>query len=124
MRKLNILLAEDDEMIERITTFFLKRSGHEVDVAKNGNEAVNRFKAKEYDVILMDVHMPVMDGFQATKEIRKIELQYLNKGHTTIIATTTNPSKSDCIKAGMDGYAQKPFCLNELSTIFKTYSLA
>ncbi len=123
MRKLNILLAEDDEMIEKITTFYLRRSGHEVDVAKNGNEAVDRFKNKEYDLILMDIQMPEMDGLQAVKEIRKMELEYLKKGHTTIIAITTNPDKAECLKAGVDGYAQKPFSFEELSTLFRDYNL-
>jgi CheY-like chemotaxis protein len=123
MRKLNILLAEDDEMIEKITTFYLRRNGHDVDVAKNGNEAVNRFKVKEYDLILMDIQMPEMDGLQAVKEIRKIELEYLKKGHTTIIAITTNPDKAECLKAGVDGYAQKPFSFDELSTLFRDYNL-
>jgi len=124
MRKLNILLAEDDEIIEMITIHYLRRNGHEVDVAKNGNEAVSRFKAKEYDLILMDIQMPEMDGLQAVKEIRKIEMDYLKKGHTTIIAFTTNPDKNECIKAGVDGYAQKPLSFSEFSTLFSDYDLA
>jgi len=120
-RKLNILLAEDDEMIEKITTFCLRRNGHEVDNAKNGSEAVSRFKDKEYDLILMDIQMPEMDGLQAVKEIRRIEMDYLSKGHTTIIAITTHPDKAECLKAGADGYVQKPFCFDELSTLFGDY---
>ena len=123
MRKLNILLAEDDELIQKITTFYLKRDGHIVDVAINGDEAVNKFKVKEYDVILMDIQMPVMDGLEAVREIRKIEMDYLKKGHTTIIATTTNSDKLECLNAGMDGYAQKPFSFDDLSTLFRTYNL-
>jgi len=123
MKKLNILLAEDDELIEKITTFYLKRDGHHVDVAKNGDEAVKKFNEKQYDVILMDIQMPVMDGIEAVREIRRIEMEYLQKGHTTIIATTTNSDKTECINAGMDGYAQKPFSFDELSTLFRTYNL-
>jgi CheY-like chemotaxis protein len=120
-RKLNILLAEDDEMIEKITTFYLRRNGHEVDNAKNGMEAVNLFKVKQYDVILMDIQMPEMDGLQAVKEIRRIEKDYLAKGHTTIIAITTHPDKKECLQAGADGFMQKPFCFDELSTLFGDY---
>lgn len=123
MKKLNILLAEDDEMIEKITTFYLRRNGHDVDIAKNGDEAVAKFKEKEYDLILMDIQMPIMDGLQAVKEIRKLELEYLKKGHTTIIAITTNPDKAECMEAGVDGYAQKPFSFEELSNLFYEYNL-
>jgi CheY-like chemotaxis protein len=123
MKKLNILLAEDDEMIEKITSFYLRRNGHEVDIAKNGHEAISRFKDKEYDLILMDIQMPEMDGLEAVKEIRKLELEYLRKGHTTIIAITTNPDKAECMKAGVDGYAQKPFSFDELGNLFFEYNL-
>jgi CheY-like chemotaxis protein len=123
MKKLSILLAEDDEMIEKITTFYLTRAGHEVDIARNGNEAISRFKGKEYDLILMDIQMPEMDGLQAVREIRKLELDHLHKAHTTIIAITTNPDKMECINAGVDGYAQKPFNFDELRNLFYEYNL-
>jgi len=123
MRKLNILLTEDDELSGRVTTFYLKRFGHEVDIAKNGYEAVISIKNKKYDLILMDIQMPGMDGFEATKEIRRIEKDYPNKGRTTIIAITTNPNKEECIKAGMDGYAQKPFSFDGLSTLLREKNL-
>jgi len=123
MKKLSILLAEDDEMIEKITSFYLKRNGHEVDFAKNGHEAIARFMSKEYDLILMDIQMPEMDGLEAVKEIRKIEQEYMHKGHTTIIAITTNPDKTECLKAGVDGYAQKPFSFDELGNLFYEFNL-
>lgn len=123
MRKLSILLTEDDELSGLVTTFYLKRFGHEVDIAKNGYEAVSKIKDKKYDLILMDIQMPGMDGFEATKEIRRIEKDYLNKGHTTIISITTNPNKDECFKAGMDGYAQKPFSFDGLSTLLEENNL-
>jgi CheY-like chemotaxis protein len=123
MRKLNILLAEDDLLSEKVTTFYLKRFGHEVDIAKNGFEAVSRIKEKKYDLILMDIQMPGMDGFEATREIRRIEKDYPKKGHTTIIAITTNPNKEECFKSGMDGYAQKPFSFDGLSTLLQEKNL-
>lgn len=123
MKKLNILLAEDDEMIEKITSFYLRRIGHEVDVAKNGHEAIDMFQNKKYDLILMDIQMPEMDGLQAVKEIRKIEELYRKAGHTTIIAITTNPNKEECIEAGVDGYAQKPFSFEEFNSLFYQFNL-
>ena len=123
MRELTILLAEDDVLSQKVTTFYLKRYGHEVDIAKNGIEAVNCFKAKKYDLILMDIQMPEMDGLQAATEIRIIEKDYPAKGHTIIIAITTNPDKVSIFKAGMDGYTQKPFNFNGLSTLLSDHNL-
>ena len=123
MRELTILLAEDDVLSQKVTTFYLKRYGHEVDIAKNGIEAVNCFKAKKYDLILMDIQMPEMDGLQAATEIRRIETDYPAKGHTTIIAITTNPDKISIFKAGMDGYTQKPFNFNGLSALLIEHNL-
>ena len=123
MKSLKILLAEDDEIIEKITSFYLRRSGHVVDVAINGFEAVKKFAETQYDLVLMDIQMPEMDGLQAVKEIRRIESENRKHGHTTIIAITTNPDKSECIEAGVDGYAQKPFSFEEFDTLFAQYKL-
>ncbi len=123
MKKLNILLVEDDELSQKVTSFYLKRYGHEVDIAKNGKEAVSSFKDKKYDLILMDIQMPEMDGLQAAKEIRRIEMDYPLKGHTTIIAITTNPDKVLIYKAGMDGYTQKPFSFNGLNALLSDNNL-
>lgn len=117
MKKLTILLVEDDELSQKVTMFYLKRYGHEVDIAQNGHEAVRKFKNEKYDLILMDIQMPEMDGLQATREIRRIEVDYPEKGHTTVIALTTNPEKTLIFNAGMDGYAQKPFNFNGLNTL-------
>lgn len=123
MRKLNILLVEDDELSQKVTAFYLKRYDHEVDIAKNGLEAVSKFKLLKYDLILMDIQMPEMDGLQAAKEIRRIETDYPEKGHTIIIAITTNPDKVTILKAGMDGYTQKPFSFNGLNTLLSDNDL-
>jgi len=123
MKRLRILLAEDDEMIEKITSYYLQRSGHEVDVARNGSEALSKFNNERYDLILMDVQMPEMDGLQAVKEIRRIEKEQDQQGHTTIIAITTNANKAECIEAGVDGYARKPFSLEEFNTLFYQHNL-
>lgn len=123
MKALTILLVEDDVLSQKVTAFYLKRNGHGVDIAKNGIEAVSSFKGKKYDLILMDIQMPEMDGLQAATEIRRIEKDYPLKGHTTIIAITTNPDKVSILKAGMDGYTQKPFSFNGLSTLLRDNNL-
>ena len=123
MKRLKILLAEDDEMIEKITSYYLQRNGHEVDIARNGNEALQKFNNKQYDLILMDVQMPEMDGLQAVKEIRRLEKETDYQEHTTIIAITTNANKAECIEAGVDGYARKPFSLEEFNTLFYQHNL-
>ena len=68
---LNILLVEDNILNQRITTFSLKKFNHTVDIANNGLEAVNKYRDNAYDVILMDIMMPVMDGLESTSQIRK-----------------------------------------------------
>ena len=123
MRQLKILLAEDDELSGKVTTFYLKRFGHEVDIAKNGYEAVSKNIERKYDLILMDIQMPGMDGFEATREIRRIEKDYPKRGYTPIVAITTNPNKDECFKAGMDGYAQKPFSFDGLNTLLADNNL-
>lgn len=123
MRELTILLVEDDELSQKVTTFYLKHFGHKVDTAVNGYEAISRFNAEKYNLILMDIQMPEMDGLQAAKEIREIEKEYPEKGHTPIIAVTTNPDKALIFKAGMDGYTQKPFSFKGLNTLLSDHNL-
>ncbi|MCP4112043.1 MAG: AAA family ATPase [Desulfobacteraceae bacterium] len=103
-----ILLAEDDSMSQKVAAGILRRYGCSVDIAENGSEAVDRFKEKEYDIIFMDANMPVMDGFEATKNIRRHEAE---KAHVPIIAMTgmvMEGDREECIDAGMDDYISKP----------------
>ena len=100
-RKLNILLVEDDELSGMVTTFYLKRFGHEVDIAKNGYEALNRIMDKKYDLILMDIQMPEMDGMEATRQI----IAQRGNQRPLIVAMTANALNSDkekCLAIGMD----------------------
>jgi signal transduction histidine kinase/CheY-like chemotaxis protein len=101
-----ILLAEDNEMNQMLVVTMLKKWKYEIDVARNGKIAVEKVSQKEYDLILMDVHMPELDGYGATQEIRKTG----NK--IPIIAMTASALKGEherCIEAGMDDYISKPF---------------
>jgi CheY-like chemotaxis protein len=81
------------------------------------------YSQRTYDLILMDIQMPEMDGLQAIKEIRQLEREYAKQGHTTIIAITTNSDRNECLEAGVDGYAQKPFSFNDFNTLFAQYNL-
>lgn len=125
MKKLSILLAEDDEMIQRITSFYLKKTGHDVDIATNGFEAVQMYRSKSYDIILMDIHMPEMDGLEAVKVIRRLELeQGIPNNRIPIIAITTNPDEEKFRNAGIDDYARKPLNLEQFQELFCSYHLA
>jgi osomolarity two-component system sensor histidine kinase NIK1 len=123
---LSILLVEDNILNQRITTFSLKKFNHEVDIANNGLEAVNKYREKEYDVILMDIMMPVMDGLEATFQIRKYEKETIDHKHTPVIAITANTLDNDrdkCLATGMDEYMAKPFDMNRLNEIFKELNI-
>jgi CheY-like chemotaxis protein len=111
----HILLAEDNPVNQRLAVRLLEKHGHAVVVASNGREAVRAFNRERFDLILMDVQMPEMDGFEATALIRETES---GKGdHVRIIALTAYAMKGDrerCLAAGMDGYISKPIELDEL----------
>jgi CheY-like chemotaxis protein len=118
---LNILLVEDNLLNQRIVTFSLKKFNHQVIIANNGVEAVERFREKKFDVILMDIMMPVMDGLEATIKIREEELLNKTEKRTPIIALTANTMDNDrdkCISYGMDDFLAKPFDIEKLKTIF------
>jgi PAS domain S-box-containing protein len=112
---LRILLAEDDVVNQKVFMQILREQGHLVDLAKNGHEAVEMYLVSLYDVILMDIQMPELDGIEATKMIRDIE-KHVNY-HTTIIAMTAFALQGDrerFIAMGMDDYIAKPVRLEEL----------
>ncbi len=114
-RRLQILLAEDNPLNQHLAILLLERWGHEVVLAKDGIEAVALFGQRTWDLILMDVQMPQMDGVEATRAIRKAEAG----GHRTpIIAMTASAMKEDrelCLAAGMDAFLSKPFEIARLT---------
>ena len=112
---LRILLAEDNSINQKLAVGVLTRFGHEVTVANNGAEAVDAVQLQPFDVVLMDVQMPEMDGLAATKAIREWESG--GGGHLPIIAMTAHAMKGDrerCLEAGMDEYIAKPIRIGVL----------
>ena len=108
--KLRILLAEDHPVNQKLAVLLLSRLGHEVVVAQNGQEAVEMSLAEPFDLILMDMQMPVMGGIEATQAIRQREAAHAHH-RMPIIAMTANAMQGDmerCLAAGMDGYVSKP----------------
>ena len=119
--KTKILVVDDVELNCKFTLKLLSRVGLSCDIATEGKTAIEAFKSKKYDLILMDCLMPVMDGYEATKEIRKIEG---TTSHIPIIAMTAKAMKSDknqCYDAGMDDYICKPMKAEELLSLISKY---
>ncbi len=109
-RRLRILLAEDNQVNRRLVELLMARQGHEVVSVENGRKAVEMAERERFDLILMDVQMPDMDGLEATRQIRALEAAV--GGHKPILALTANAMRGDeevCLRAGMDGYIPKPF---------------
>ena len=107
---LKVLLAEDGLANQKLAVGLLKRWGHSVTVVENGADAVDAWADGDFDVILMDVQMPVMDGLEATQAIRAKEVG--RNRHVPIVAVTAHAMAGDrekCLSAGMDGYVTKPF---------------
>jgi CheY-like chemotaxis protein len=112
---MTILLAEDNEVNREVAVRLLEKRGCRVTVCTNGQEAVEKSSNEAFDLILMDVQMPVMDGLEATANIRRRELT--NRSRVPIIALTAYAMKGDaerCLAAGMDGYVSKPLRPDEL----------
>jgi two-component system sensor histidine kinase/response regulator len=117
---LNILLAEDNLINQKVALVTLEKIGHLTDLAENGKIAVEMYAGKTYDLVLMDMFMPEMDGVEATRQIRRFEAANPGRQPVHICAITANTSSEDeekCYNAGMNSYITKPFRLEELVKI-------
>ncbi len=123
-RILNVLLAEDTPANRKVVDRVLTKRGHNVTSASNGRETVDLFRQNTYDVILMDVQMPSMDGLQATEAIRACEEEHQAAKRIPIIAMTAHAMVGDrhrCLAAGMDDYISKPINIRRLIEIVESY---
>jgi signal transduction histidine kinase/DNA-binding response OmpR family regulator len=115
--RLNILLAEDNMVNQKLAVRLLEKRGHSVTVAANGKSAIERWQSEQFDLVLMDVQMPEMDGMEATAEIRRREAEMMTGKRIPIIAMTAHAMTGDrekCLGAGMDGYISKPIKAEEM----------
>ena len=118
---INVLLVEDMLPNQRLAAIMLKKLGYTIDLAVNGQQAVDMCNIKKYDIILMDCQMPIMDGYEATSQIKNTSL--LNKG-TTVIAMTAHAMEGDrekCLAASMDDYISKPVTMAVLKQTLGKY---
>jgi signal transduction histidine kinase/CheY-like chemotaxis protein/HPt (histidine-containing phosphotransfer) domain-containing protein len=118
-KPLNVLLAEDHKLNQRLAITYLSDFGLSVDLAENGIEAVEKFKSKQYDLVLMDIQMPLLDGYHAAKQIREA-----SNSNVPIIAMTANimaNEREKCLSYGMNDYLSKPFKEIDLYNIINLY---
>jgi CheY-like chemotaxis protein len=121
---LNILLVEDNILNQKLIFLNLSKYGYKIDIANNGKEALEKVKCNRYQLIIMDLMMPVMDGLEASREIRKYEdtLPY----NTPIIGLTANTFDADrekCLANGMDEYMTKPFDLDLFKSLITSLGI-
>ncbi|MCY2987055.1 MAG: response regulator [Planctomycetota bacterium] len=116
-RGLHVLLVDDCQIYRAMTSIVLQNLGLLVTLADHGKEAVDALQKRDFDIVLMGVDMPVMDGLAATVEIRQREAQ-LNK-YTPIVALTSTTDRDRCYAAGMDGFAPKPLMPRDLEQIYR-----
>jgi CheY-like chemotaxis protein len=115
-----VLLAEDGQVNQRLISSLLRFAGHTVDVVSNGREALDAYASQNFDVVLMDVEMPLMDGREASRAIRELERD--TGRHVAIVALSAHPSAengAECLAAGMDAVLVKPLRTDELDAILR-----
>ncbi len=118
---LRILMAEDNAINQRVGKLILQKAGFMIDLVGDGCEAVEAHRVQPYDLILMDCQMPTMDGFEASRLIRKLEGQ----PQPVIIAVTANAlvgERERCLLAGMDDYLSKPFQADQLIAVVRKWA--
>lgn len=115
-----VLLAEDNLVNQKLASRLMEKQGHSVVIANNGREAVRAYQTQQFDLVMMDVQMPELNGYEATAAIR--EMEKTSGKHTPIVAMTAHAMTGDrerCLDAGMDGYVSKPINTKELFTVIE-----
>ncbi len=123
IKKYKILIAEDNPINVKVAQFILRPIASVLDVAENGEDVIEDYLKNEYDVILMDVKMPVMDGYEATFRIRELEKERGINKPIPIIAITANnqiEEQQHCLSIGMTGFIAKPFSTNDIIQLFES----
>jgi CheY-like chemotaxis protein/HPt (histidine-containing phosphotransfer) domain-containing protein len=123
-RRLRVLLAEDSPVNQKVALQLLERMGHETVVAGDGREALDALAREQFDLVLMDVQMPELDGLTATRLLRQRERK--EGGHVPVVAMTANAMKGDrerCLAAGMDGYLAKPIRAEQFQAAVEHYAM-
>jgi CheY-like chemotaxis protein len=121
--EIKILVAEDNAINIQVAKYILSTISTKIDFVLNGEDAVNHFLNQHYDLILMDVKMPVMDGYEATIKIRQIESEQALGNRIPIIAMTASSMYDEaqaCLEAGMDGFLSKPYSVDDVKNILKS----
>ncbi|PWD99739.1 response regulator [Marinilabilia rubra] len=122
MDGITLLLVEDNVLNQKLIFLTLSKYGFNIDVANNGKEALDKLDSRSYDIILMDLMMPVMDGLEATRSIRDRERDRADKN--IIIGLTANTYDADrdkCLSEGMDEYMAKPFDIEKFQEIISSF---
>lgn len=119
-KHLVVLVVDDNRVIRELVTRQLAKLGVQSETAVDGNDAIAKLESASYDIVLMDVQMPEMDGIAATQEVRRREKE--SGKHTTIIALTGHGSRVECIEAGMDDYIAKPMNIATLRATLQKWA--
>ena len=120
---IKVLLVEDNKVNQKVATAILHKAGCEVDAVENGQDAIQQVrKATNYDIVLMDCQMPVMDGFEATRQIRNMPGSLKNIPIIAITAHAMNDDRQECLEAGMDDYISKPVSRKDLVAMINKYT--
>jgi CheY-like chemotaxis protein len=117
-KKIRVLVAEDDEVNAKAARMMLEQLGCLVDVATNGTEAVDHFRDRDYDLILMDWQMPLMNGIEATARIRTMP----GGQATPIVGTTSGKAHEECLKGGMNDVVPKPFLFDKMRYVLSRWT--
>ena len=119
------MVVEDNPVNQKVIRIILERGGYHYEIAMDGLEAVQKYQANAYDLVLMDCQMPILDGLSASASIRKFELAS-KKGRCPIVAMTANTMKGDeerCLAAGMDDFLAKPFKSQDLLKVINRWEM-